>query len=639
MMDPVKQAVYRVLAAVLLFQASIVSAVDGSDGPVDRAELAAFIDSLIMSEMEALHIPGAAVSVVHRGTVLVSKGYGYARLDGKRAVEPDKTTFYLGSVGKLFTATAVMQLVEDGRIGLDADINDYLDLFQVPDTYPEPITVRHLLTHTSGLGEGILGLIAPAADQIVPLGQYLRARMPPRVRSPGVLANYSNYGMALAGYLVEARTGRPYAQYIKQQILEPLGMDGSWAELAPETAQTLATGYQYDAAEARHEPVQLVYLNAAPAGSMYATADDMARFMNAHLQRGRYGGATILTEATALSMQRRQFAHDQRLPGIGYAFVEYFANGHRILLHGGALQGYGSFLVLLPDQELGIFFSCNTFSPGVGDLFWQILDRFLDRYYPDRRAAVEPLVARPEELARVAGHYQSTRYPLHSLLKMVALIGQLEVEANAEGALTIHTPVIPGDGQWRLAGREPLLFAQEGSDEHIVFGEDKAGKVDYLYMQGFALERIPWYKTGTFHLGVLGFCVVAFVSAALGWPVGSIWRGWRGRSGTQRRGGVWARRLGGGVSALYLAFLVGLVLNQNILQLEIGFGVPPVIIVLLCLPLVGAGLTLPLLPLGLGVWRHRDWSLAARMHCALVVLASLLFLLFLFYWNLLGFYW
>src|ERR687889_2070987 len=136
-------------------------------GPTDRAELEAFLDEELGKEMQKHHIAGAAVSVVKDGELFFAKGYGEADVEKGIPVDPKQTIFHVGSVGKLFTWTAVMQLVEEGRLDLDADINTYLD-FRIPDTYPHPITLKHLLTHTAGFEDRYFEVAALDADDQLP---------------------------------------------------------------------------------------------------------------------------------------------------------------------------------------------------------------------------------------------------------------------------------------------------------------------------------------------------------------------------------------------------------------------------------------------------------------------------------------
>ena len=212
-------------------------------GPADAAELPAFLDSLLAQQLAENHIAGAAVAVVKDGQVLVTKGYGYADVENGIPVDPQETMFYIGSVGKFFTWTAVMQLVEQGKLDLDADINTYLD-FRIPDTYPQPITLKHLLTHTPGFEDRFFENLSLDAADVLPEREWLMTHMPARVRPPGDVAAYSNYGTQLAGYIGARAAGQSYMAYIQEHILDPLGMERStaYSPLPPELRGYLAAG-------------------------------------------------------------------------------------------------------------------------------------------------------------------------------------------------------------------------------------------------------------------------------------------------------------------------------------------------------------------------------------------------------------
>ncbi|WP_163993173.1 serine hydrolase [Pyxidicoccus caerfyrddinensis] len=213
-------------------------------GPSDPVELGAFLDGVIAAQLKATGTPGATVAVVRNGRVLYSRGHGYADLEQRRPVG-DETLFRIGSISKLFTWTAVMQLAEQGRLELDADVNSYLKGFQLPATYPEPITLRHLMSHTAGFEANDVGGLLQDASGLEPLGQVLARDIPARVRPPGVAASYSNYGAALAGLVVEQVSGRPFEVYIEEAILKPLDMRHSTFRQPPPPglAEKLATGY------------------------------------------------------------------------------------------------------------------------------------------------------------------------------------------------------------------------------------------------------------------------------------------------------------------------------------------------------------------------------------------------------------
>ena len=220
--------------AVLLFAlpqeqdpeaAFLVPEATPSVGLTDAGDLETFLDGIMRIHMESRHIAGAVFVAVKDGEIFLSKGYGYADVDGRKPALPDKTLFRPGSVSKLFVWTAVMQLWEQGRIDLDADINTYLRTFQIPDTFPQPITMKDLMRHTPGFEETVLGMAARMPADLVPLGEYLQKNLPERVFPPGEITAYSNYGSALAAYIVEVVSGIPFEEYLERSIFVPLGME------------------------------------------------------------------------------------------------------------------------------------------------------------------------------------------------------------------------------------------------------------------------------------------------------------------------------------------------------------------------------------------------------------------------------
>lgn len=310
--------------------------------------------------MIAEHVPGAVFVLIKDGKTFFSQGYGYADLEKKIPVDPDRTLFRVGSISKLFTATAVMQLAEQGKLKLNDDINKYLQ-FQIENKYNQPITFANLLTHTDGFDSGWgIGAFARGQAEMTPLGDYIAKRLPPRILPPGEVFLYSDVGMTLAGYLVEKISGVPFAQYIKQNILQPLDMRHSsfLQPLPPQLAPDLAVGYKYE--NGSYQRRLFAFNNSVPAAAFMATATDMAQFAIAHLQNGRYGKTRILNEATVQQMHRRQFTHDPRLAGSAYGFYEGFQNNQRSIQHGGRMNGYSSELFLLPEHNLGLFVACNN---------------------------------------------------------------------------------------------------------------------------------------------------------------------------------------------------------------------------------------------------------------------------------------
>ena len=241
-----------VLAAIvvlILLQPLLVAQAQGPADPGDPA----LLDEFFAGQIETLHIPGLTLVLVRDGEVVSIKGYGQAQVEDTVPMNPEETVMRIGSVSKLFVATAVMQLVEQGELDLHVDINQYLERFRFRDRYAEPVTRAHLLTHTAGFGDHWSSTTDP--DEVQPLGDYLRRHMPPRFVAPGELISYSNHGYALAAYVVEAVSGLPFDRYVHDRILQPLGMARSGYLLDADLPEGLATGYAYRDGVYQPQPV------------------------------------------------------------------------------------------------------------------------------------------------------------------------------------------------------------------------------------------------------------------------------------------------------------------------------------------------------------------------------------------------
>src|SRR5437868_7764795 len=297
-----------------------------------RQDFEAFLDALIPSQLQNRDIAGAVVSVVKDGQVLFVKGYGYADVEAKKPVTADQTLFRPGSISKVFSATAVMQLVEQGELDLDRDVNEYLD-FAIPKTYPEPVTLRRLLTHTAGFEETLKNLFVAHESDLKPLRTYLINQMPQRIFPTGKVVSYSNYGFTVAGYIVERVTGEKFERYIDNHILKPLRMTNSTFDQSLPVALTPQMSQGYLAAGKK--PRDFEFVQAAPAGALSTTAADMTRFMLAFLQDGTVDGVAILKPETVRQMENRQFELHPMINGLGLPFMEYWMSPVRVIGHGG----------------------------------------------------------------------------------------------------------------------------------------------------------------------------------------------------------------------------------------------------------------------------------------------------------------
>jgi CubicO group peptidase (beta-lactamase class C family) len=324
---------------------------------VDGSDLQNFADEFFPQQMEQYHIPGLVFIFVQDGETIYSGGYGQADLDTATPMNPASIIMRIGSVSKLFVASAVMQLVEQGKLDLHTDINQYLTTFQLSDTFPEPVILADLLTHTAGF-EDPAYTSNTDPDQVQPLGAFLATHMPPRTHPPGETFIYSNYGYALAALVVEEVSGIPFDQYVEQNIFTPLEMPRSKYLVAPPVPENMATGYFYQ--NGAHIPQPMDYDSDYPGGSIVSTADEMSHFMLAHLQDGCYQGACILQADTLAGMHQMQAETPYEGQNVTFGFVEGYDQGQRMLGHSGAIRGFGNSLNLLPEHGAGYFFSFNA---------------------------------------------------------------------------------------------------------------------------------------------------------------------------------------------------------------------------------------------------------------------------------------
>ncbi|OLE47020.1 MAG: hypothetical protein AUG46_07870 [Acidobacteria bacterium 13_1_20CM_3_58_11] len=461
---------------------------------------------------------GAVVAVVKDGKVLFAKGYGFSDVEKRKSVSPAETLFRPGSISKLFTWTSVMQLVEQGKLDLDRDVNDYLD-YKIPPAFSKPITLRNVLTHTPGFEETAKELFVADASKMRPLGEYLREHIPGRIFPPGVTPAYSNYATAMAGYIVQRTSGKPFEQYVADNIFIPLGMGHTTfvQPLPPNLSSFMSNGYQQASKEAK--PYEFV--QAFPAGSVATSAADMCIFMMAHLQDGRWNDKQILKPETAKLMHARAFASDPRLNGMALGFYEETRNGHRIIGHGGDTLYFHSDLHLIHDSNVGFFVSYN--SAGKGEVSGRtiLFEKFLDRYFPYTPSA--PAVASAKENAdEVAGLYVASRRGEKSFLKVTEFLGQAKAFANSDGTLSID-PLKDTNGELkRYEEISPLLYRQVHGQDLIGFHKNSNGRMEFsIDYPFFVFERASMADNKNFNMAIIVPSLIFIALAVLFWPVGA----------------------------------------------------------------------------------------------------------------------
>ena len=489
-----------------------------------QADAQAWLDGLMPTALRLSRVPGAVVVIVKDGVPLLEKGYGVADWTKQTPVDPRTTLFRPGSISKLFTYTAVMQLVEQGKLDLDADINRYLD-FTIPARDGKPLTLRHIMTHTTGFEDTYRDMLV-FDGRPAELGPWLKKHLPPRRVEPGTTPDYSNYAVSLAGYIVQRVSGTPLDAYLDQHVFVPLGMRHStFRQPVPATWQVnLATEY-LSRDEVGHG---FESINASPAAALSTTGDDMSRFMLAYLQGGQLGEARILKPQTVSLMFNTVTRALPDLNGMGLGFFQQNINGHRVLAHDGDTLYSHSDLTLFVDDHIGIFLSMNANgTDGLATrLRLSLFQEFADRYLPGPASALanaSPGIAR-DHARMIAGNYASTRGGESNFLAIRTVLAPTTVSANDDGTIQVELDgvrhVYTETAQpflWREVGGKDLLQAvvKEGK---IVRWSFDAGAYEAVY------EPVSGLAATDLMLPLLFGALLVVLLTAVQWPCASFAR-------------------------------------------------------------------------------------------------------------------
>jgi len=615
-------------------QAAPAAPVDSSPS-LTRDDLESWLDGFMPYALERGDVAGSVVVVVKNGKVLFEKGYGYSDVAKRKPVDPERTLFRPGSVSKLFTWTAVMQLVEQGKIDLDADVNKYLD-FEIPPRDGKPFTMRNIMTHTSGLEEALRALIISDPKDLEPLGPTLKFRIPSRIFAPGGTPAYSNYATALAGYIVERVSGQSFDDYLDQHIFAPLEMKhSSFRQPLPgPLLAMMSNGYKLGSDE---KPKAYEFINMAPAGSLAATGADMGRFMIAHLQLGAYGNARILRPETATQMHTSAGKSIPPLNRMVLGFYETNINGHRSISHGGDTQWFHSYLHLFPDDGVGLYVSMNSGGKegAAGAIRTALFHKFANRYLPGPlpEGKVDAKTAKLHA-EQISGHYENSRRRETGFMALAYLPGQVKVVVNEDG--TISVPALTGLNDQPKKWREiaPYVWRDIAGADRIA-AEVVDGRVTRFSTDSFSpfmvFERPIWSRNAAWIVPALIASLAALLLTVLAWPVSAmVRRHYRvpyALKGADARAHLWVRLAATAVLAAMLAALVRVGMMLTNLELMVP-GNDWVILVLRLVNLV-------VLPVGAAIATWNAWEvlrskrrLLAKLW-SIVLALSCLFLLWL----------
>jgi CubicO group peptidase (beta-lactamase class C family) len=483
---------------------------------LDRADLETWLDGMVPYALKAGDMAGAVVVVVKDGSVLLQKGFGFADVSKQIQMDPAQTMIRIGSTSKLFAWTAVMQLVEKGRLDLDRNINDYLD-FAIPNDFGKPVTLRDLMNHRGGFEEGLKDILWTNPQGVPSTEAYLKGHKRPMLFAPGEVPAYSNYGAALAGYIVERISKEPYERYIERHILVPLGMTHtSFDQPLPERfAGAVSKGYR--TASAPPGPYELIVTR--PAGSGTTTVEDMSHFMIAHLQDGHFGDARILQVDTAKLMHSPSQDAPPGFATMAHGFFREFHNGRTVIGHGGDTIYFHNEFNLLPAEGVGIEFAFN--SRGRGEAVYlareALFDGFMDRYFPAAAAVEQPALSTAlSDAQSIAGRYESSRRIEHGFLSLFYVLQQSVIAANADGTISVPGLFTPepvtyreiGPQLWRrVGGAQQLMLKTVGGVKTVVDSADPTS----------VLQAVPLKRSSSLNLTVLIVAFLILIWTLLAW--------------------------------------------------------------------------------------------------------------------------
>lgn len=605
-------------------------------------DLERFFDGLLPYALEQGDIAGAEVAVVAGGRVAFMKGYGFADAKSRKPVSAQETLFRVGSVSKLFIWTAVMQLVEQGKLDLRKNVNDYLDFKIPPDASGRPITLWDLMTHTAGFQVVVKDLLFYDPRQSPTLREFLRDNIPARIFSPGKVVAYSNYGAALAAYIVQRVSGEPFAAYVARHILVPLGMDHCTFE------QPLPQGFRGDmskgylTASGSAQPFEIV--GPAPVGALTCTAADMARFMIAQLGDGQFQGRSILSPRTAQLMHSHQRTEAPGLNGFALGFYEESRNGQRIIGHSGDTQFFHSDLHLILSADVGLYVVFN--SRGVNDAVYglrtALFHEFMDRYFPYSPPRFATAATAARDARFVSGTYLSSVREEKGVFRFFTLFDQTSISqaGNAEISVSSLRGVSGVPLLWREIG--PLLYRRVGGQALLAFVKNGRGTIDHVAWSDdptYVLQPAP-IGEGPWVLPLFIVSIIAFGLAGLVWfGAWAVHRHYDIPLRLQPQTLVWRRlgRIGGLLWILACGCWLRVILDAQGNLPALSYVIDPEIYALSAVGILAILGSLAVLIGALASWRDKNQGIYARLGNSALAVAAIYMAWFFITYDLVSF--
>ena len=596
------------LSLFVLFSLNTIFALAAQDSLFQQ-----LMDSIVLANMEAHQVPGLSYAIVRADKTTALNAHGFADLETKQAMQIN-SKFMLGSLSKLFVSTAVMQLVERGKLDLKKDVSEYLGNPKIKVR----ANLHQLLTHTAGFEERTFDRIRLEANEVMRLEEFLEKNMPSQVFAPGKIGAYSNYGMALAGLVVEKVSGMSFEEFVQENIFTPLEMNQASFEISAIDEKELATPYLIKNGQLVRTHYE--YVLTRPASMLTGDAEDMAHFMIAHLNGGKFGQHQILKKEMLSTLQSQQFTHHPELDGRAYGFFEKSFRGRRSLDHGNTRNGFVSYMYLVPEDSLGIFVTING---GRGSFRAKVVNDFLKAIYPEIEIEVPKKNAQTISLDQYRGKYYSTRANktgIERIFHQLLLDRFIKVENAGDTALVIF-----GD-HYKLTG-ENYVTNSRGSHT-VAFGiENGQSKFMYLPGRSDAYQKLPWYSEKIIALPILVVATLVFLITLIVSFVKIL-----------RKKTLLSKTI---IESQFLyslfgfGFMASFAITIGILQEAIQYGIPNYFYVIFTLPI----LCLFVFPtLIYQTWKK--WNIfSSRQKLGNITFATIstLFVWQLFYWNFIGY--
>ncbi|MCL4560090.1 MAG: beta-lactamase family protein [Chloroflexi bacterium] len=485
------------------------------------------MDETVARAMNQYTLSGMAVGVVQKGKLIFAKGYGVADASTGKPVTPD-TIFRIASISKTFTAIAVMQLWEQGKIQLDDPVNKYLKTYQVlhPDPNAPPVTIRHMLTHTSGIGENptTAGLLRDLiikqpdiklrpGDPIPPLGEYYHGRLSPDVY-PDVKWAYANHAFGTLGQLIEDVSGEPFAEYMCRHVFEPLGMMKTDFRYSEKFVEELAQGYVYK--KDHLKSAEFLLFPDFAAGSVLTSVNEMALYLAALMNGGSNEHGTVIKPETLEAMMSPQYRQDPHLAAMGYGFHLEYLDGHRAAWHGGSLEGFNTALWVAPDDDLGVLVFANTNTRAIYHFAEGILRDLLGLPRLSERLPVPGVLESPHLWPEMVGSYGPPRGFNSNARAWLNYGSDLKIYVKDHHLMLKSFTGLYQKGivLYPVDAHDPLAFENvtDGKVLQLVFQRNQHGVIDrisFTSLTFFTFYKQPVYQS-------VHFKVFAGIGALLG---------------------------------------------------------------------------------------------------------------------------